>query len=156
MTRQIAVKTQDSKLIANLCQSCSRACPRLRQPCKAPPAVHQMSNAHHMPASRPLSNCDCNGCEHQTIRFVRPSPGGGPRPPYSCARCCRLCALALLLATRLSSPRRRRPASVSNCCGRPQMPTADWALRSSVLNKVVARNVCYLFISLSCGHGLPI
>ena len=120
MTRYIAVKTQDSKLIANLCQSCSRACPRLRQPCKAPPAVHQMSNAHHMPASRPLSNCDCNGCEHQTIRFVRPSPGGGPRPrPYSCARCCRLCALALLLATRLSSPRRRRPASVSNCCGRP-------------------------------------
>ena len=119
MTRHIAVKTQDSKLIANLCQSCSRACPRLRQPCKAPPAVHQMRNAHHMPASRPLSNCDCNGCEHQTIRFVRPSPGGGPRPPYSCARCCRLCALALLLATRLSSPRRRRPASVSNCCGRP-------------------------------------
>ena len=119
MTRHIAVKTQDSKLIANLCQSCSRACPRLRQPCKAPPAVHQMPNAHHMPASRPLSNCDCNGCEHQTIRFVRPSPGGGPRPPYSCARCCRLCALALLLATRLSSPRRRRPASVSNCCGRP-------------------------------------
>ena len=119
MTRYIAVKTQDSKLIANLCQSCSRASPRLRQPCKAPPAVHQMRNAHHMPASRPLSNCDCNGCEHQTIRFVRPSPGGGPRPAYSCARCCRLCALALLLATRLSSPRRRRPASVSNCCGRP-------------------------------------
>ena len=27
MTRHIAVKTQDSKLIANLCQSCSRACP---------------------------------------------------------------------------------------------------------------------------------
>ena len=27
MTRYIAVKTQDSKLIANLCQSCSRACP---------------------------------------------------------------------------------------------------------------------------------
>ena len=121
-------------------------------PCKAP-AVHHMPtlakccSPHAL--RRPLSNCDCNGCSHQTIRFPATFTGRRPkatiqrllravRAAVAGARLQHFCALPRL------SPRRRRPASVSNCCGRPQMPTADWALRSSVLNKVVARNVCYI------------
>ena len=117
---------------ANICQRCSRACPS--NPAR-PPAVHHMptlAKCSPYALRRPLSNCDCNGCSHQTIRF--PATFTGRRPKATIQRLlravrggvagARLQHFCALPRHRLS-PRRRRPASVSNCCGCPQIPTAD-------------------------------
>ena len=147
MTRYIAVKTQDSKLIANLCQSCSRACPlaTLQGPTSCSPDA-KCSPYASQPAAQQLRLQRLRASDNQicaTFTGRRPKASiqrllRAVRAAVAGARLQHFCALPRL------SPRRRRPASVSNCCGRPQMPTADWALRSSVLNKVVARNVCYI------------
>ena len=125
-------------------------------PCKAPAVHHMPTLAKCSPYAlrRSLSNCDCNGCSHQTIRF--PATFTGRRPKASIQRLLRAVRAAVAgarlqhfcaLPRHRLSPRRRRPASVSNCCGRPQMLTADCALRSSVLVtkwELVSRNVCYI------------
>ena len=133
-------------------------------PCKAPPAVHQMpilAKCSPYALRRPLSNCDCNGCSHQTIRF--PATFTGRRPKATIQRLLRAVRAAVAgarlqhfcaLPRHRLSPR-RRPASVSNCCGRPQMPTADCALRSSVLVtkwELVSRNVCYISLLKNPGQ----
>ena len=81
--------------------------------------------------------------------FKRPSPDrGAQRPKATTQRAYTVRALLPASAQQferaasLRSPR-RRPASVSNCCRRPEIPTADSRLRSSVLLKsCLLKNVC--------------
>ena len=128
------------------------------QPCKAPscspyvnpcqvlticaaPAAQQLRLQRLLASDNQIS-CDLHREAAQghgiqrLLRAVRAAVAG--------ARLQHFCALP---RHRLS-PRRRRPASVSNCCGRPQIPTADCVLRSSVLGTkwelIIPRNVCYI------------
>ena len=84
--------------------------------------------------------------------FKRPSPDrGAQRPKATTARVYTARSVAGKHARRNSSNEqqlglrspRRRPASVSNCCRRPEIPTADSRPRSSVLLKsCLLKNVC--------------
>ena len=128
--------------------------PRLPpQATEAGPADRQMLYSKCSPYAlrRPLSNCDCcSGCSsHQTIRFQATFTGSRCAAAQGHARCA-YTVRALLPASAqqferaasLRSPR-RRPASVSNCCRRPEIPTADSRPRSSVLLKsCLLKNVC--------------
>ena len=84
--------------------------------------------------------------------FKRPSPDrGAQRPKATTARVYSARSVAGKHTRRNSSNEqqlglrspRRRPASVSNCCRRPEIPTADSRPRSSVLLKsCLLKNVC--------------
>ena len=132
--------------------------PRLPpQATEAGPADRQMLYSKCSPYAlrRPLSNCDCcSGCSsHQTIRFQATFTGSrcAAAQGHDTTRVYTARSVAGKHARRNSSNEqqlglrspRRRPASVSNCCRRPEIPTADSRPRSSVLLKsCLLKNVC--------------
>ena len=154
-TRSHLLSFLRSRRIANLCQSLFP--PRLPpQATEAGPADRQMLNSKCSPYAlrRPLSNCDCcSGCSsHQTIRFQATFTGSrcAAAQGHDTTRVYTARSVAGKHARRNSSNKllsqrspRRRPASVSNCCRRPEIPTADSRPRSSVLLKsCLLKNVC--------------
>ena len=125
-------------------------------PCKAPQLFticQPLPSAHHMRCAGRSATVTAAAAAPRIRQsdFKRPSPDrGAQRPKATTQRAYTLRALLPASTSaqqfeRAASQRspRRRPASVSNCCRRPEIPTADSRPRSSVLLKsCLLKNVC--------------
>ena len=110
-----------------------------------------IASAHHMRCAGRSATATAAAAAPRIRQsdFKRPSPDrGAQRPKATTQRAYTVRALLPASAQQferaasLRSPR-RRPASVSNCCRRPEIPTADSRPRSSVLLKsCLLKNVC--------------
>ena len=129
--------------------------PKNRPPKKIPhedcTAGIKVASAHHMRCAGRSATVTAAAAAPRIRQsdFKRPSPDrGAQRPKATTQRAYTVRALLPASAQQferaasLRSPR-RRPASVGNCCRRPEIPTADSRPRSSVLLKsCLLKNVC--------------